>query len=94
MAPPRAIGFASDERGLAYAILLVGATVIAGSLFYIAMEPAFSDIMTQHAANTDTQQAETGAKWIKQAWTWAPLAVMALVSVLIIARAVVESRGP
>jgi len=50
--------------------------------------------MAIHDRQTDTQAAATGADWIRTAMEFAPLIIIMLMAVLIIAAAVVESRRP
>lgn len=83
-----------DQRGLAYRIILYAGTGIGGILFWIALRPAFSDMMDIHSRQTDTQAASTGAEYITLAMDWAPLIIIFLMGVLILAAAVVESRRP
>lgn len=87
-------GLAGDNRGLAYLILLFGGLVIITSLLIAGLEPAFMELMDAHAQQTSSPEAATGEQWIRAAWNWIPVMAMALGAVMMIAGAVVESRGP
>lgn len=82
----------SHSRGLANRLILFGATIIMAALLAAALDPAFSAVANQTAAQADTSQAQTGLSWIETLWKHKLVIATFLSMVMIIAGALVESR--
>lgn len=80
------------QARLAYRLLVYGASIVIAALLLILIDGPFGRIM-DHAGNvSDTQAASTGQEYTQQAFTWAPLFLLGLMTLMLIAGAVLESR--
>lgn len=77
---------------LAYRLIVFVMTIVGGTLFYVALRPAFSDVHSALTAEADTAAATTGASWLSQIWTWVPVILVIIAMIALLRAAVVERR--
>lgn len=80
------------RAGLAFALVKFGLIFVVGAMLWVALDPAFQELVTAQDAHTSTQAATTGYDWIEQAWNWMPFFVAMLAFIMLVARAFVERQ--
>lgn len=80
------------RSGLAYRLIVFVMMIVGGTLFWVALNPAFEDVHSALLVEADTTAATTGAGWLAQIWTWAPILVVFIAMIALLRAAVVERR--
>lgn len=80
-------------RGLSLNIAIFFATLIAGFLLYLALEPAGSALLDVAATNTETEAAADGQQYVAYAWQNLHILVIAIGALQLLAAAVAQQRG-
>lgn len=84
----------SDERGLATGLLGFAAMLVVAALVYTLLDPAAVSLFDMASGQTSNARAQDAIALRRQIWDAVLYFVLFLASVFIIARAVLESRGP
>lgn len=82
------------RAGMAYNVIVFLATLTIGALLIIALNGPFGDVMAAYGSTTNTQAAATGGDYMRRAWDWAPLLIVFLGLVQLIAAALYKSKQP
>lgn len=82
------------QAGLANRLILFGATLTVGALLIAILNDPFTQLLDSAAMISSVPQAETGRKWTRQMWEWAPFWIGLLGMIMLISGAVYERRRP
>lgn len=86
--------FRRDERGaISVNIAIFFATIVAGFLLAVVVEPAALPMLDAAATHTETEAATDGQQYVRYAWQSINLIVIALGALQLIVAAVYRSRG-
>jgi hypothetical protein len=86
----------TDDRALAWNFMVYGATLVVGALLYIALDTPFTEFHSRAVNQSNTTYSNASLDWVMQAWNAAPILILALGFVMIVASALFESTtgGP
>jgi hypothetical protein len=83
-----------ERAGLARAMLIFLATLVAAALLIAVLNSPFQTLVTTSEGLTTTQQAAQGREWIVSFWDALPFIVAFLGFVQLVAAAAAEGRLP
>jgi len=80
-------------RGLSLNIAIFFATLIAGFLLYVVLEPAGTALLDSAEVHTETTAAADGQQYVRYAWSSLHILVIAAGALQLLAAAVAQQRG-
>lgn len=83
-----------ERAGLARAIMIFLATLVAAALLIAVLNAPFETFVSASESVTRTEQAAQGRQWIVTFWNNLPFVVALLVFIMLVAAAAVEGRLP
>jgi hypothetical protein len=83
-----------ERAGLARAIMIFLATLVAAALLIAVLNSPFQTLVTTSEGLTTTQQAAQGREWIVSFWDALPFIVALLGFIQLVATAAAEGRLP
>lgn len=86
--------FRNDRRGLAVGIIAFFAMIIIGALIFTLFNEALLEVFSMTKSQAQTQHGTDQIAQAETIWNWVLAWVLGVAVLFIIARAVVESRGP
>lgn len=88
------MAFADDDRALASGVILFAAILVVAGLLFIALNTPTTDVINTASNYTDDTAAQDHIDLMETIWGGVLVFAAGLAALFLIARAVLESRGP